>query len=127
MRIIAALVCALVAVPFGTSAQEVPYRLIDAPVGEPLVRPMVFTIPEHDPLLEQIAFAAHAMFFEEADVPFFLNRVGRIVPRSDPRTAVADWLAEEYIVLVCDVPMGDGESLDLNSSESREEHCLNLR
>jgi hypothetical protein len=88
---------------------------------------MTFIIPEHNPLEEQVAFPLHAAFFEEADVPFFIERTGRIVPRADPRPAIEDWLGERYVVLICDVPMGDGEILNLNDPQSRKEHCLHWR
>jgi len=123
MRTLCALVCVLAAIPFGSSAQETPYRLIDAPPGEPLVRDMVFHIPEHDPLSEQVAFRVRRAFFDTADVPFFYSREGRVVRRSDARAGVLDWITEESLVLVCDVPMGDGEALNLNDPVNRRANC----
>gem|GEM_PF-3148616 len=114
---------ALAAIVFPGSTQELPYRLIDAPKDQPLIRDMDFVVPYHDPVTEQVAFRVSSRFFDSADIPFFVGREGMVVNRENPRAQVLEWLADGDIALICDVPMGDGESLDLNDPSSRNEHC----
>ncbi|HYE22851.1 MAG TPA: hypothetical protein VEA92_00120 [Candidatus Paceibacterota bacterium] len=123
MRTLLASMCAFAAVFSAGSTQELPYRLIDAPKDEPLVRDMVFVIPHHDPVTEQVAFRVSSKFFDASDIPFFIGREGRVVSRESARSLVEDWLVVGDIALICDVPMGDGESLNLSDSSSRNEHC----
>lgn len=123
MRMLLAAIAVLAAVFSPGSAQELPYRLIDAPKDEPLIRDMDFVIPYHDPVTEQVAFRVSSRFFDSADIPFFVGREGVVVSRENPRAQVAGWLTDGDIALICDVPMGDGESLNLNDPSSRNEYC----
>lgn len=126
MRTQAMLFSILAAVSFGstTYAQEPqPYRLIDAPPGPLVLRDRQLVAPPHDPRTERVAFRVSPVLLHQADVPFFVEREGRVVTRLFGRYQVYDWLIAGDVAILCDVPGEGGEVPSLNYKASWEGRC----
>lgn len=86
-----------------TEAQEA--LTVATPPGKPLVWDPEFLVPDHNPETEMIAFRLLPFEADTADLPFFVDREGIVVP-NDGAEATTAVLSENarFVVLLCSFP-----------------------
>ena len=118
-------ICVLVALPFGSAhAQLIPYYTVVGEIEDTPVLASPVAVPDFNPQEEQVLFSALRLYADTADVPFFIDRTGTAVPRAQVDAYLAEHAKEDEVYFVCDVPMGDGETLDMNDPVSRRDNCM---
>lgn len=92
------------------------------PTGKPLVWDPEFTIPDHDPETQTVAFRLLPSFAESGDLPFFRDREGIVIPKAGADVAV-EVLSEdaEFVLLVCSFPQPGPFNVGL--PEVRSQYC----
>lgn len=121
MRALAALIFSFVLL-VGANAWAQYALTITTPPGKPLVWDPEFSVPDHNPETDMIAFRLHPFEVETADLPFFVDREGIIVPKDDVDAFVAV-LSEDaqFVVLMCSFP--ESGSFNVALPEVRSEYC----
>ena len=78
---------------------------IATPPGKPLVWDPEFLVPAHNPETEVVAYRLHPFEADTGDLPFFVDREGIIVPKSEVENEVLVLLeGAKFVVLVCSFP-----------------------
>lgn len=92
------------------------------PPGKPLVWDPEFVVPDHNPETEMVAFRILPLEADTADVPFFIDREGIVVPKLDAGVYSAV-LSEngQFVVLLCSFP--DSGSFNIALPRVRSEYC----
>ena len=121
MRAFAALTFSFVLL-VGTNAWAQDALTIHTPPGKPLVWDPEFTVPDHNPEADVIAFRLHPFEADTADIPYFIDLVGIVVPKVEVETEVLMLLeGAKFVVLLCSFP-GPG-SFNLALPQVRSEYC----
>jgi len=121
MRALAMLVFSF-ALLWGVDVEAQEALTMATPPGKPLVWDPEFVVPEHDPETHVVAFRLHSFEVDSADVPFFVDREGIIVPKAGVEAAAAV-LTEDgrFVLLLCSFPSAGLYNLAL--PRVRLEHC----
>jgi len=92
------------------------------PPGKPLVWDPEFIAPSHDPETEMVVFRLLPSFAESGDMPFFVDRLGIVVPKAGA-DAAATVLSEdaEFVILMCSFPLPGPYNVALPGV--RSEYC----
>lgn len=120
MRILALCACGFL---MGSAHEQVPYvpAVVTAP-GKPLVWDPEITIPPHNPEMEYVAFRVHEESINAADQPFFVDRTGAVIPRSEADAFVeAVAVPGTIAVYLCACPQGSHPVL--TRAEDRSRFC----
>ncbi|MDP3402455.1 MAG: hypothetical protein Q8S35_00665 [bacterium] len=104
MRVLATLIFSFVLLT-GANAEAQEALTITTPPGKPLVWIPEFVIPDHNTETEVVAFRLLPFEVDTADLPFFVDREGIIVPKDGVDASVVV-LSEDaqFVVLVCKFP-----------------------
>lgn len=121
MRVLATLILSFVLL-LGTNAFSQEALTIATPPGKPLVWDPEFVIPEHNRETDIVAFRLHPFEADTADIPYFIDRTGIVVPKDALETGVLVLLeGTKFVVLVCSFPeMGP---FNLALPGVRSEYC----
>ncbi|MES2931782.1 MAG: hypothetical protein V4682_03790 [Patescibacteria group bacterium] len=89
----------------GADARAQEALTITTPPGKPLVWDPEFTVPSHNTETEMVAFRLLPFAEDSADVPFFVDRTGIVIPKAGADVTV-EVLAEDaqFVVLLCSFP-----------------------
>lgn len=118
MRILALCACGFLA---GSAHAQVPYvpAIITAP-GRPLVWDPEIIVPPHNPETEYVAFRVHEANIDAADQPFFVDRTGIVILRSEADAFVdAAAVPGTIAVYLCACPEGSHPTLTRAQDRSR--------
>jgi hypothetical protein len=95
---------------------------IHTPPGKPLVWDPEFVVPDHNPETDVVAFRVHPFEADTADVPFFVDRMGIVIPKVEVETEVLVLLeGTKFVVLLCSFP--EQGSFNLALPGVRSEYC----
>ncbi len=121
MRVLMTLIFSFVLLT-GANARAQDALTINTPPGKPLVWDPEFVVPDHNPETEMVAFRLHPFQADTADVPFFVDREGIVIPKDGVEDYVAV-LSEDaqFIVLVCSFQQPG--PFDLALPGVRSEYC----
>lgn len=121
MRVLATLIFSF-ALLLGANVRAQDALTINTPPGKPLVWDPEFVVPDHNTETEVVVFRLHPFEADTADVPFFVDREGIIVPKDDVDAFVAV-LSEDaqFVVLVCSFP--ESGSFNVALPEIRSKYC----
>lgn len=121
MRLLATLIFSFVLL-VGTNVFSQEALTITTPPGRPLVWDPEFVIPEHSRETEIIAFRLHPFEADTADVPFFIDRMGIVVPKDALEAEVLTLLeGTRFVVLLCTFP--ELGSFNVALPRVRSEYC----
>lgn len=112
----------LSALLMGVRADAQEALTIHTPAGKPLVWDPEFVVPDHNRETEIVAFRLHPFEADTADVPFFVDREGTVILKTEAETAAA-LLSEDmrFTVLMCSFP--ESGSFNIALPRVRSEYC----
>ena len=101
-------------------AQALPMTEVEP--GAPAVRDPVILLPAHDPERELVLYRVIDFNLDAADVPFFVDRTGLVIPRAEADAAIGRLLLEERTaVYAC--ASRPGERPDIARPAERSRFC----
>lgn len=121
MRALAMLVLPFVLLT-STNALAQDALTIATPPGKSLVWDPEFTVPDHNPETEVVAFRLHPFEADTADMPYFIDRVGTVIPKVTVDTEVLALLeGTRFAVLLC--AFTQPGSFNVALPEVRAQYC----
>ncbi len=122
MRVLATLIFSFVLLA-GANARAQDALTVTTPPGNSLVWDPEFTVPDHNAETEMVAFRLLPFEIDSADLPFFIDREGIVIPKDGVEEYVAVLSKDtQFVVLVCSFQQPGPFNLALPGV--RSEYCI---